>query len=85
MDLRVSADQQQAMGTAASTATAAAEVVGSPGEGSGVGGSGGNGWEALLRIGSVIASEARAAVLRETGCRTSAGVACNKMLAKLCR
>lgn len=43
------------------------------------------GWEALLRVGSVIAAEARAAVRAEAGYRTSAGVACNKMLAKLVR
>lgn len=46
--------------------------------------SGGNSWEALLRIGSVIAFEARAAVRTQAGYRTSAGVACNKLLAKLC-
>ncbi len=42
-------------------------------------------WEALLRIGSAIAAEARAAVKTEAGFRTSAGIACNKMLSKLCR
>ena len=42
-------------------------------------------WEALLRIGSAIAAEARAAVHSEAGYRTSAGIACNKMLAKLSR
>jgi DNA polymerase iota len=46
---------------------------------------GASGWEALLRVGSVIAAEARAAVRSEAGYRTSAGVACNKMLAKLVR
>lgn len=48
-------------------------------------GDGGSGWEALLRIGSAIAAEARAAVRAEAGFRTSAGIACNKMLSKLCR
>ncbi len=40
-------------------------------------------WEALLLVGSAVAEEARAAVRQETGFRTSAGVAANKMLAKL--
>ena len=75
MDLRaVAAGQAPAAGGAAASCGAA-----------GAGGSGGNSWEALLRIGSVIAAEARAAVRSEAGYRTSAGVACNKTLAKLCR
>ncbi|EFN52390.1 hypothetical protein CHLNCDRAFT_138846 [Chlorella variabilis] len=74
MDLRaVAAGQAPAAGGAAASCGAA-----------GAGGSGGNSWEALLRIGSVIAAEARAAVRSEAGYRTSAGVACNKTLAKLC-
>ena len=43
------------------------------------------GWEALLRAGSAVAAEARAAVRAEAGYRCSAGIACNKALAKLCR
>lgn len=38
----------------------------------------------MLRVGSLVASEARAAVQREAGYRSSAGIAANKMLAKLC-
>ncbi|CAL5220492.1 g2519 [Coccomyxa viridis] len=40
-------------------------------------------WEASLKIASHIAAEARAAVKAETGFRTSAGISCSKMLAKL--
>ena len=43
-----------------------------------------NRWGLLLRVGSLVASEARAAVQREAGYRSSAGIATNKMLAKLC-
>ncbi|KAL4422612.1 hypothetical protein ABPG75_008809 [Micractinium tetrahymenae] len=68
-----------APGGAATTGAAGAAGVGSS-NGSDPGGS----WEALLRIGSVIASEARSAVKAEAGFRTSAGIACNKMLSKLC-
>mmetsp|Transcript_8277 Transcript_8277/g.14930 ORF Transcript_8277/g.14930 Transcript_8277/m.14930 type:complete len:481 (-) Transcript_8277:439-1881(-) len=39
-------------------------------------------WERLV-VGSHVAAEARAAVKRETGFRCSAGIACNKMMAKL--
>lgn len=46
---------------------------------------GGASWEALLRVGSAIAAEARSAVRAEAGYRTSAGIACNKLLAKMCR
>lgn len=42
-------------------------------------------WEALLRAGSCIAAEVRAAVKAEAGYRMSAGIASNKLLAKLCR
>lgn len=37
----------------------------------------------LMAIGSEIAAEARRAVKLETGYRTSAGISCNKLLAKL--
>ncbi|KIZ00971.1 DNA polymerase iota subunit [Monoraphidium neglectum] len=40
-------------------------------------------WVARLMVGSAIAQEARAAVKAETGFRSSAGIACNKLLAKL--
>lgn len=40
-------------------------------------------WYAKLQLGSMIAHEARCALRRETGLRTSAGIACNRMLAKL--
>ncbi|KAK9904793.1 hypothetical protein WJX75_002708 [Coccomyxa subellipsoidea] len=40
-------------------------------------------WEVALKIASTIASEARAAVKAEAGYRTSAGISCSKMLAKL--
>ena len=40
-------------------------------------------WWRRLAIGSVVAREARDAIKAETGLRTSAGIACNKMLAKL--
>jgi len=40
-------------------------------------------WYKKLLVGSVIAAEAREAVRRETGIRTSAGIACNRLLAKL--
>ena len=40
-------------------------------------------WVAALRVASSIAAEARAAVKAETGFRTSAGISCSKMLAKL--
>lgn len=40
-------------------------------------------WAPRLAVGSAIASEARAAMRAETGFRASAGVACNKLLAKL--
>lgn len=40
-------------------------------------------WAPLLRMGSVVAAEARAAVRAEAGFRTSGGVACNRALAKL--
>ena len=39
--------------------------------------------ERRVRVGAAVAAEARAAVLAETGVRCSAGVAVNKMLAKL--
>eukprot|EP00879_Flechtneria_rotunda_P004575 GHRR01004830.1.p1 GENE.GHRR01004830.1~~GHRR01004830.1.p1 ORF type:complete len:291 (+),score=85.23 GHRR01004830.1:585-1457(+) len=41
------------------------------------------GWELRLRLGCTIAAEMRAAAARETGYRCSAGIACNKLLAKL--
>eukprot|EP00891_Asterochloris_glomerata_P008712 jgi/Astpho2/8712/gw1.00128.65.1_t len=40
-------------------------------------------WQPLLMTGTAIAQEARAAIRAETGFRTSAGVACNRLLAKL--
>lgn len=40
-------------------------------------------WVPRLMLGSALASEIRAAVKSETGLRTSAGIACNKLLAKL--
>ena len=39
--------------------------------------------ERRVRVGAAVAAEARAAVLAETGVRCSAGVAANKMIAKL--
>ena len=39
--------------------------------------------ETLLRIGSAVALEARQLIAHTAGYRTSAGVACNKLLAKL--
>lgn len=41
-------------------------------------------WALRLMIGSAIAEEARRAVQLEAGYRCSAGIACNKILAKLC-
>ncbi|GLC60262.1 hypothetical protein PLESTB_001592000 [Pleodorina starrii] len=76
--------------TAAAAAEATAVVamgVGGGGEAAGSSGSEGGrpaeGWELLLTVGSLVAAEARAAVRSETGFRSSAGVAANKMLAKL--
>eukprot|EP00873_Tetraselmis_striata_P039314 jgi/Tetstr1/459578/TSEL_004943.t1 len=43
----------------------------------------GEAWWARLLVGSHVAAEARAAVKREAEFRSSAGIACNKMLAKL--
>lgn len=40
-------------------------------------------WEARLQMGSAVAAEARSALAVELGLRTSAGVAANKLLAKL--
>jgi nucleotidyltransferase/DNA polymerase involved in DNA repair len=40
-------------------------------------------WEALLRVASQVAAEARQLIFQEAGFRTSAGIACNKILAKL--
>ncbi|KAK9826961.1 hypothetical protein WJX74_001872 [Apatococcus lobatus] len=40
-------------------------------------------WQVRLQIGSAIAREARAVVKAEAGFRCAAGIACNKMLAKL--
>eukprot|EP00884_Botryococcus_braunii_P008015 jgi/Botrbrau1/17214/Bobra.0620s0004.1 len=40
-------------------------------------------WDLRLKIGSAIAAEARTAIKAETGFRCSAGIACNRMLAKL--
>lgn len=40
-------------------------------------------WEVLLRVGSGVAAEARADIARTAGFRTSAGIACNKLMAKL--
>lgn len=40
-------------------------------------------WEHLLRVGSAVAAEARADIARVAGFRTSAGIACNKLMAKL--
>mmetsp|Transcript_560 Transcript_560/g.1669 ORF Transcript_560/g.1669 Transcript_560/m.1669 type:complete len:852 (-) Transcript_560:470-3025(-) len=70
MDLRVSCLPAEA---AAAEAAALSESMSD----------GGTGWGPLLCAGTAIAAEARAAVKAETGFRTSAGIACNKMLAKL--
>eukprot|EP00892_Ulva_mutabilis_P005511 jgi/Ulvmu1/3331/UM155_0014.1 len=40
-------------------------------------------WEKLLRVGSVVAAEARRDIASVAGFRTSAGIACNKLMAKL--
>lgn len=40
-------------------------------------------WTALLQVGSQVAAEVRQIIARELGFRTSAGIACNKLLAKL--
>lgn len=40
-------------------------------------------WQTRLLVGSIIADEARRAVKEEAGFRSSAGIGCNKMLAKL--
>ncbi|KAL4854768.1 DNA polymerase iota [Chlorella vulgaris] len=80
MDLRAPAGGRE---TEAAEAAASAPTSEWRGDGTAAGEAGASGWEALLRVGSVIAAEARAAVRSEAGYRTSAGVACNKMLAKL--
>ena len=41
-------------------------------------------WPILLQIGSQVAAEIRASIFKNVGFRTSAGIACNKLLAKLC-
>jgi nucleotidyltransferase/DNA polymerase involved in DNA repair len=40
-------------------------------------------WETLLRVASQVAAEARQLISDEAGFRSSAGIACNKILAKL--
>ncbi|GFR42034.1 hypothetical protein Agub_g2851, partial [Astrephomene gubernaculifera] len=63
-------------------ATAAPGAVGG-GTAALVGTAAGDDWRLLLAVGSMVAAEARAAVRAETGIRSSAGIAPNKLLAKL--
>ncbi|KAK9807873.1 hypothetical protein WJX72_011771 [[Myrmecia] bisecta] len=57
--------------------------AGAPGQYAAAGPGDAAAWEAMLKVGSAIAAEARAAVKAEAGFRSSAGIACNRMLAKM--
>ena len=84
VEVRVAPDSTSNTAYGELLAAAAEATDGVPGRGaSGVAGSDTLPWPLLLRTGSAIAAEARALIKRSAGYRTSAGVACNKVLAKL--